>query len=440
MLTLPNESTSYLLDTLNSQNDNARKQSIDLLIKKKKTKLDVCLLIKLYCETNYDDVRLFAIDRLGEMGGDAAPIIPIFIQALTERSLSDREIMSIFRAFGRMKGKAVFAVPHLSERLLSEASSDPIRYCAAEALGKIGEKASEAVPHLIKCLKQEQNIHLRISASEALGRIGSGAKDSISHLIEVCGQKSQFRPLGCIDIESAANALRRIGKHHKEAIKGLYQLCDEYPNLFESLMRKCGPDAVPSLVDDLEKPVDDPEKLANDLEKRGLMTAQELASITPLTEAKDIATKINALFSNKCDAIQRTISKSEDKETKDFAEARYMVLKAVVKTVTEIGALLRAKETAARILGFLGSHAIEAIPALDNVLNSNGVPKSAWAARASAAKTLGAIGKKTPEKAVTILNNALQDPNECVRLAVIGALQGLPKRGWKYFKTASAIE
>lgn len=279
-----------------------------------------------------------------------------------------------------------------------ETDSKPVRYCVAEALGRIGAMAAPAVPELIWCLRQEEDVHLQISASEALGKIGIGAKDAIPHLAKLCGQESRFKS-HMADIESAATALRRIGRHHREAIRGLYRLRDKHPGLFESVMRKCGVKAVPDLIADITEPVANLEKHVEDL--------------------RNLARSLNS---------QGLFTKQVEVEE----ECKALELK--------IHAWLAAKVTATNILRYFGEQAIEAIPVLDSILNDNAVPQSAWHNREAAAKALGAIGKKRPKLVEGILQNALNDQNECVRLAVGDALLRLQKGSHRHSKPSRATE
>jgi len=156
------------------------------------------------------DVRLRAVQALGEAGSEAADAVPYLIKALNDE---DREVCwNSARALGKIGTEAV---PALIRAL--QDSSENLRLGAAVALGAIGPRAKEAVPSLTDALK-DRNDNIRENAAEALGKIGAEARQAVQALIRSLTDEDPFLN------GRAADALGRIGKDAvpalREALKG----------------------------------------------------------------------------------------------------------------------------------------------------------------------------------------------------------------------------
>lgn len=127
-------------------------------------------------------VRVYAIQALGQIGADAGAAVPVLSRALKDTDKSVRQAAA--QALNRL-GKAAL-VPYLVQGL-----SDPnptIRYNSAHSLSRLGKDATAAVPHLIKTL-QDEDMWVRLTAAYALGGIGVDAAPAMSALVDSLGDR-----------------------------------------------------------------------------------------------------------------------------------------------------------------------------------------------------------------------------------------------------------
>lgn len=129
-----------------------------------------------------DDVdtnRGVAIDKICNMGEQAAPAVPELIKLLDD-PVARQYVCFDLRHVGPA---ARAAIPKLSE--LVRSSGDALaRAHAAEALGLLGADAAEAVPALAEALKSDEANMVKLKAAHALGEIGSAARSALPVLEE----------------------------------------------------------------------------------------------------------------------------------------------------------------------------------------------------------------------------------------------------------------
>jgi HEAT repeat protein len=126
------------------------------------------------------NVRRFAIEVLGRLGGEARPALPELILAFKSEDLKTRQLA--IQATGWIGQSNKELVAALIEALKAQDAN--IRYGAVVALGSLDESAQAAIPALLKILPEE-NPQMQSCAIQALRVIGAGAKavPAVSHLL-----------------------------------------------------------------------------------------------------------------------------------------------------------------------------------------------------------------------------------------------------------------
>ena len=124
-------------------------------------------------ESKDANVRLCAIESLGEIGPPASGAVPKLLELMKVPGFGE----VVIGALGKIGAGAVAAVPLLVERL--DAVSHRDRESAAEALGRIGAGARSAIPALCNAVR-DPVADVRWYALNALGRIGSDSKEALA--------------------------------------------------------------------------------------------------------------------------------------------------------------------------------------------------------------------------------------------------------------------
>jgi len=156
---LSNDTKKYIRD-LKSENVMVRNNAIYYLGKKKE-KRAVPLLIELLNNDQIKEIKLNAIESLGEIGEGSS--VDALVNVLKEKD-NDMRIAAV-DALGKIREqKAV-------KPLINILSDRDIKVIAIWALGNIGGKS--AIPILTRLL-HDQDKYVRYNAAKALNKIGSG--------------------------------------------------------------------------------------------------------------------------------------------------------------------------------------------------------------------------------------------------------------------------
>jgi len=125
------------------------------------------------------DLRPQAIVFLGDIGVQAAAVMPALVELLEDADVTVRDDLWI-PAVGKVGPGAHRAVPLLVDKLReADHALYPVHSAAVESLGQIGPRA---VPALMAAL-QRSHPRVRAGAAAALGRIGPEARGAIPALV-----------------------------------------------------------------------------------------------------------------------------------------------------------------------------------------------------------------------------------------------------------------
>ncbi len=387
-------------------------------------------------QSEYRRVKYYAIEKLGEMGENAASAVPALIELLkTEDSNTRQQIVGVLGKIGTsaiipliaaledeniyVQAKAIKSLgqikdPRAIEPLIGKLRKGKgiIAKTTIEALVKIGEPA---VPPLINALKSESN-SLKTGVAKILGQIGDPrAVEGLIGILE--DEKNQVRI-------AAINALGEIGQPSAiESLMGRFTDQDGYA-------RECAAEAIAKIGEPALEPLinalGDNRRAVRTDAIRALGELKSKKAVKPLLSYFNKATDD---FDKK--RIIRALCKIKDPETSEFLikmlqfpnhKIQTTVLKAldemkVIEDVDIIIALLENKSghmrsEAARMLGEMEERkAVEPLLSmLDDPVDS--VPSNAaWA--------LGKIGDL---RAVMPLLELLMDKKERVRTSAEEAL------------------
>lgn len=123
--------------------------------------------------------RRESAEELRDLGTEAAPALPVMMQAL---SLQDNELrVPIVQTLGKMKASASSVAPVLIE-MMNQGGTE-ISLAAENALAEIGRTAPNVIQLIAQQLKSEK-VSSRISACRVLGKIGRNAESVVPALME----------------------------------------------------------------------------------------------------------------------------------------------------------------------------------------------------------------------------------------------------------------
>lgn len=162
-----------------------------------------------------DKTRVAAVERLGDLGSDAAPAVPNLVHAIRK---GDEELrVNAVLALGRV-GKP--AVPPLV-KALDDKDAD-VRYYAVWAIGLVGPEAAEPAGDAVVRLLDDPKAEVRRKAAESLGRMAPAVKDAVPALAKALQDSDT-------DVQAAAaNALAAYGA---PAVKELRQALEMNPDV-----------------------------------------------------------------------------------------------------------------------------------------------------------------------------------------------------------------
>ena len=122
------------------------------------------------------DVRVSAVEALGDIGPDARAALPALIRTL--RECEDEDLRdAVVRTLGSIGPATDEVIPALIEA--AKSTDEDVRNSAVDALGYIGPRAGEAVPTLTEMLRKSVDTDLRNSIQTAIEEIG-GKQDASS--------------------------------------------------------------------------------------------------------------------------------------------------------------------------------------------------------------------------------------------------------------------
>jgi HEAT repeat protein len=180
-------------------------------------------------------------DFILALAGIGPPVVPQLVKGLSDKDPAIRATAA--GALRDIGSGAIDAVPALVRSL-----DDPdieVRALACEALGVHGPAAREAVPHLVSLVRQGK-VAVQRNAVDALGRIGVFSRAAESALLDVLSRKDLNTGL------RAARALVLIGGDPAPAIPILIS-SHSSPDAAK-LLALIGKPAVPALVEALDHP------------------------------------------------------------------------------------------------------------------------------------------------------------------------------------------
>jgi len=306
--------------------------------------------------------RRSAFSALLRVGPEAAPAVPVLIEALGDADESVRDQAAL--VLGLIRRGAKEAVPALAKA--TKDKSPTVRLKALEALGRIGPDAASAVPVLVEAI-QGSDPSLRVFAIQAVYGIGPDAEGAIPALIAALRDSDKIVRL------HAAQALANMGPKAKPAVPALIEAVSDPDSAVRSMATaafvRMGPaarDAIPALIKAVE---------GDDAELRR-QAAYTLSTFGAGAEPA-VPTLIAAL-------------KSDFKTRKD----------------------------AIRTLGTIGPSAKASIPALRQIVEQT----SALYLRVEAADALARIDRAAVREVVPLLMKTLQDPDSGVRMSSAKAL------------------
>jgi HEAT repeat protein len=130
--------------------------------------------------------RRMAAMLLGQVGQDAAPVVPTLTKLLSD---TDKDVRTTAaEALGRIGRDGPSAVPALVRAL--EDDNTEVRQAAATALGECALKPEAAVPALTRVLR-DKDATVRQAAAVALGEFGAEARAALPTLAEALRDKAE---------------------------------------------------------------------------------------------------------------------------------------------------------------------------------------------------------------------------------------------------------
>lgn len=202
------------------------------LWKIKKSRMAVSILIS-SLDSNEDDIKLYSMAKLEEMGVDACKFLPQIRKMLRSENYLDKT--RALKSLAGAKGNTEKALPELIE-LLDYRNDTGIQETAAKVIGSIGAGARSAIPKLMEGLNSKYRNEIERSAS-ALAGIG---RPAVPDLIAVLLSDKETAS------EGAAIALGKMGPLAADAIPALIEIIGKSENLakrqtFERYLRQIDP-------------------------------------------------------------------------------------------------------------------------------------------------------------------------------------------------------
>jgi HEAT repeat protein len=190
--------------------------------------------------------RQLAAMLLGELGPDAAPVVPSLAKLLSDIDESVRTAAA--EALAKIGRDGPSAVPALLRALEDE--KPKVRTAAATALGLYAQKPAAVVPALARLLR-DRDASVRQAASAALVGFGGEARAAVPALAETLRDESEFARI------TTSLTLAKIGTASPvEVVAAVAKLLqDSKPAVRRAAvvtLSQCGPAAAPALLDALK--------------------------------------------------------------------------------------------------------------------------------------------------------------------------------------------
>jgi HEAT repeat protein len=238
------------------------------------------------------EMRLFAIQLVAGMGGDAEMAVPSLAQVLKERDGDLR--LAALKALLAIGDKAKNAVPEVSSLLKDP--NEGTRIVAASLLAKLGVEAKSAIPDLVDALGDRSQA-VRANAIHALSSMGGEAKSAVPNLTQALEDRDPEVRTG------AALALARMGSEAKSAVPTLMQILGEKDHEMQvnalRALGQMGSDAA-TAVNQITKLLENDDRElrslgANALGQIGEPASSAVAALTKALKDGDKDVRLNAL-------------------------------------------------------------------------------------------------------------------------------------------------
>ena len=167
------------------------------------------------------ELRTLAARVIGQLGKDAAAVVPQVVDALDSAEGEFRKTLQM--AIAEIGPDAATATPQLIQSLDSDLES--VRTTAMLALGKIGPAADQSIGALRLTMQSSQDAFERIGAAWALVRVAPDDGQIIEAALPVLISGLQF-PDAMVQSE-AADTLGRLGESAEAAVEPLAQLAND---------------------------------------------------------------------------------------------------------------------------------------------------------------------------------------------------------------------
>jgi HEAT repeat protein len=129
-----------------------------------------------------DEIREASAWALGQIGAQAATVVPALTAALADRDPVVRGLAAL--ALRDIGEKALPALDTLVAHLKDDDVN--VRMMSAQAAGRQRQRAASAVDALVAaCRRPDEHVHVQRSLAEALGAIGPAARGSLPVLREL---------------------------------------------------------------------------------------------------------------------------------------------------------------------------------------------------------------------------------------------------------------
>ncbi|MDO8802931.1 MAG: HEAT repeat domain-containing protein [Elusimicrobiota bacterium] len=365
-------------------------------------------------------VRAKAAWTLGVKGTEAREAIPPLTEALSDGDSYVRE--NAAKALGEMGPAARDAVPALIKAL--EDTDKPVREKAIEALGKLGQEAGAAVPALAGSLT-DPDPELRAKAAWALYNLGPAAGGAAAELADALGDKNREvretagRTLVLIGGSAAPPMIRLLADNDGGwGVTGAIETLGEI-----------GRPAVPALAEALNSADARLRSRAmSALARIGRPATAALPELKILLKNADAGNRFNILealwrIEPPPLAVVKEHLADQDPRIKHLAvselgrrELGKEKIRLLLDALKDVDYIF-VRSAAFSALGELGPEAIDAVPALTELLRS-----PSGFDRPDAAFTLGRIGPAAKE-ALPALKKALEDSDTFVRARAVRAIE-----------------
>jgi HEAT repeat protein len=211
-------------------------------------KLEVLSALKEALKHANTEVRISAVQSLGEVGSSAKPVTRELLETLqikdvTDEQLADALRSAVLRALGQIGPDPDQVIPSLVSLVENKTLSSDIRRRAVILIGKMGPKAKDAIPVIIDILKKESFGFLE-EGTQTLCNIGPAA---MPKLIEAIDDSA-----GTKACQSLVHALGRMRPVSEEMIVSLTKVVQHLGGIARDdasqALAGIGPGAVPHLI------------------------------------------------------------------------------------------------------------------------------------------------------------------------------------------------